>query len=63
VRGMHLYLVITIHCMPAQEAVKLAREEAAASGLTGKELAKHDRKLRIAAGKARARQCVSDGPT
>jgi len=43
--------------------VKLASEEAAASGLTGKELAKHDRKLRIAAGKARAQQCVSNSPT
>ena len=35
-----------------------ARLEAAASGLAGKELAKHDRKLRIAAGKDRARQCA-----
>ena len=43
--------------------MKLASEEAAASGLTGKELAKHDRKLRIAAGKARAQQCVSNSPT
>ena len=60
---MHLHLAVRIRSVPAQEAVKLASEEAAASGLVGKELAKHERKLKIAAGKARARQCVSDGLT
>ena len=44
--------------MRAQEAVVRANQEAATSGLIGKELAKHERKLRIAAGKARARQCA-----
>ncbi len=36
-----------------------AREQAAASGLKGRELSKHLRKLLVAVGKHRARQCVS----
>ena len=37
----------------------MARAQAQASGLEGKELGKHQHKLLIAVGKERARQCAS----
>ena len=45
-----------------QVASAAAREQAAASGLKGRELSKHLRKLLVAVGKDRARQCVTALP-